>query len=140
MQHALQDAQMILGILVFPVGRVTVDQRWWVSTSKEPVVADLGPEPEFAGSTKAGLQHWYGRIIGMHPLTSHHVPGQGRPAEIDILRGINFGQPVQREVVALSRHQHMGELASTGASATTSRARQDSLRRTCRTTLNDPGT
>jgi hypothetical protein len=104
LQHALQNAQMILEMLVLAVGRVTVDHGWWISRSKGPVVADQGPEPGFAGSTKAGLQHWYDCIIGMHSLTSHHVPGygidqradQGRnlptmSGKVDRLRSISSG-------------------------------------------------
>ena len=105
----------------------------------------------------------------MHPLGRHHVRtdrldqrahqrarlshpiGQGRAIQIDAVARIDFRLAIQRQMVAVLRHQHVRQQTRSGETAPDRQfgrrrlgdalaARHDSFGRTWRMTRNAPGT
>jgi hypothetical protein len=127
LEYAAELAQVRPRVLAFPVWRVAVEHRRRVGTSKRAIVADIDPEPRRPRASQTGLEHRHDGVVSMHPLARHDVPsqrvderpqqacalahhvGHRRAAEVDILTRVDFGLPVQREMIAVFGHQHVGQ-------------------------------
>ncbi len=144
LQDATERAQMRPRMLALAVRRVAVEHRRRCGAGEGTIVPHIGPQPRRACPPQAGFQHRHHGIIGMHPLAGHHMPrqgvhqgadqprhlphhvGQGRARQIDVRAGVDLGLAMQRQMVAVFRHQHVRQQPGTGASA---RHRQAGRRR-----------
>ena len=125
LQDALEAAQMLLWMCSLPVRRVTVEHRRRVAAAVWPSIADVGPQSAPSRAAQTRFQHRHLGIVAVHPLTGHDIAdnasisGRTSPAiwptmsasverlQVDVFAGVDLGLAMQRQMVAIFRHQHM---------------------------------
>lgn len=121
--------------LAAAVGAVEVGGSRRGVAAERPVVAHVDPQPPGLGPAEPRRQHWHRGVVAMDLRGGEDVlldpdddrieqPGrladpvaQGRAVEIQSFPGIDLGLAIQRQVVAVFRHQQMRQQARCGAAA-----------------------
>ena len=132
LQDAVERCQMRTRMLTFPVGAVAIQHRRRRLAAERPVIARVAPQPTCLGLAAAGIQYRHRGIVAMHPFRRHDMPanrldqwahqprclsnpvGHGRAVQFDPGAGVDLGLPIQRQVVAIFRHQHVRQEGRTG--------------------------
>jgi site-specific DNA recombinase len=104
-------------------------------SAKQPVVADIDPQPSGCGSPEPRCQHRNGRVIAVdligcedmfadcchdrveQPCRLADPVTQGRAIEFNALSRIDLALAIQRQVIAVLRYQQMCERGRGGAPA-----------------------
>ena len=145
LQHAAEPGEMRLGMLGPAVRAVAVEHGGRGRAAMRPLVAEIGPEPAGAGLAEARGEDRHRRVVGMQHGARQDMPGQridqrpqqrrrladpigqGRALQLDALAGVDLALAVQRQVVGVLGHQHMGEQPRRGAAAADRQARRRGL-------------
>ena len=144
-QIAPEPGKMSGGSFALAVGRV-VEQHGGRSLAASPaLVAYIGPQPARPGATGARGQYRHRRVVGMEGRAAHDVAlervdqgaeergrapdpvGQGGAGKVDALASIDARLAVERQMVGVFGHQHMGEQPRTGSAALDGHGRQRRL-------------
>ena len=131
MQEAPAGVEQRLGMLALAIGRVEVEGRRRRRRAPGPLVAHHHPQSAGLGPAPSRRQHRHRRVVGVQRGAGADMPadrldqgleqerhpadpvGQHRAIDLDPGPGIDVALPVQRQVIAVLRHQHMGEQART---------------------------
>jgi hypothetical protein len=132
---ACEGGEVPLRVLASTIrGEAVVDCRWG-RTCPGPLVADVGPQPRGGRAAGARREHVQRRVVGEDRLARQHVPadgvgerlqqrsrapnpvGQGGALEVDALALEDLALAIERQVVGVLRHQHVGEKARTRPTA-----------------------
>lgn len=117
------------------VGRVTQPRRRRVRARRCAIVTHIDPEPSGLGAATPGREHHHRRVVGVELRACQHVaperynqrveqllaladPASQRGAfDRDALAGIDAALAVERLVVAILGHQHVGQQPRAGHAA-----------------------
>ena len=135
LQDAAERCQVRPRMLAFAIGTVAIQHRRRRLAAERPVIAHVAPQPPRLGLAAAGIQHRHRGVVGMHPFRRHdvradrldqrthqprrlsHPVGQGRAIQVDPGARVDLGLAIQRQVVAVFRHQHMRQQTRPGQAA-----------------------
>lgn len=99
----------------------------WCRVTPGTAVADIGPQSACHGLALAWLQHRDGRVVAMKSMASEHMLADlhqqwlqqcagladpvrhGRAGKIDAFPRVNLGLAIERQVIAISGDQDMGD-------------------------------
>jgi len=133
-------------VLAAAVGTVEVGGGRRCFATERSVVADIDPQPSGLRPTKPGSQHRDSRIVAVDFLAGEDVPpdprdhrveqpsrlsdpiGQRGAVEVEPLAGVNLALAIERQMVAVLRHQQMCERARRGTAARGRHRRRRGLR------------
>ena len=122
-------------MLATTVGAVEVGSGWWCRTAERPIVAHIDPQPTGLGPAQPRRQHRDRRVVAVDLLGGKDVtpdrghdriqqPGrladpiaQRRAIEFEPLPRIDLALTIQRQMVAVFRHQQMRQRGWCGATA-----------------------
>ena len=119
--------EMALRAHALPIRRIAIEDGWRGISGMGALVADIDPKAARRGLAEPGGEHRHGRVVGVKRAPGHGMLadrlgqgcqqrrrrsdpiGQGGTVEIDAFAGIDLGLAVQRQMVGILGHQHMGE-------------------------------
>jgi hypothetical protein len=117
------------------IGTVEVGGRRLRRAAEWPIVAHVDPKPAGLGPAETWRKHRHGRVVAVDLLGREHVPPdpvddrlqqpcclanpatQRRTIEIDPLPRVDLALPIERQVIAVLRHQQMCEHRRCGTAA-----------------------
>lgn len=127
------------------VRAVVIDRRRWRLATPGPIVPDIDPEPPGLGLAAARIEHRHRGVVGMELGRAHDVAaqgldqrleqpcgaadpvGQGGAVELDPFSRVDLSLAIQRQVVAVLRHEHVGQQPRAGPPALDRQRRQRRL-------------
>ena len=145
LQQTLEAGQVRPWMLALAIGAVAIQHRRWRETGERPVITNVAPQSSGLRLAQAWGQHRHGGVVGVQPVRRHHMRRDGidqraqqrrrlanpvrqrRAIQIDPVTGIDLGLSIQRQMVAVFRHQHMCEQTRTGKAAGNRQARRGRL-------------
>ena len=128
------------------IGAVEKSSRRSRGSAERPIIANVDPQPTGFGPTQAGCEHRHRGVVGVDLLGGEDVPpdpryhrieqpgrlsdpiGQRRAVEFEPLAGVNLALAIERQMVAVLRHQQMCERARRGTAARSRHRRRRGLR------------
>ena len=125
--------QMRLRMLALAIRRVAKPHRRWIAAARRPVIAHIGPQPPGLGLAASRIEHRHRRVVGVQLVGRQHVAARAhRPAAATSARcpatqsarverssstpsrAIDLRLPVQRQMIGILGHHHMGEQPGAG--------------------------
>ena len=111
----------------FSIRGVDIGHDRWIRAAPCSVIPGVSEELTGFGPAAAGIEHRRRRLVGKQlrgrpqpieqPLInraqqegcSSNPVGQCRAIQVDALAGVNLGLAVQRKMIGIFRHQHLGD-------------------------------
>ena len=142
LQRAREVAQVRLRMLALAIRRVGEPHRRRRRVSRGPVVAHIGPQPSRFCFSQAWRQHRNRRVVGVQLRRAHHVTPQRfhqrrqqlaraahpvrqrRAFQLHAFARVNLFLPIQRQVIAVFRDQHVRQQSRSGQAARDRTARR----------------
>jgi hypothetical protein len=127
LQDAAVAAEQRVGVDMTPARRVAVNHRGWLASAPWAIVARNRPEVSLFGPTATRIEHRHDGLVGEDPCRGEHhlaqprhhwgnfrrgVPHperQGGPLEDDALPRQDLRLAIQRQMIGVACHQHMGD-------------------------------
>jgi len=127
LQYAAEVLQVLRWALAPTIRCVVEHHSRRLVAAGGPVIAHVHPEPPSLGLAAARFKHRYGRIVrvqlggpqyvapeGLDQRVEQmealaHPLGERRALQLYAFPGVDLRLPVQRQMVRVLRHQHMGE-------------------------------
>ena len=135
LQHPAELAQVLPGMFTAAVFRILEPCRWVCTVTPSAVVSHICPDPPKVGLALCAAQRTRWSVIAVDFVRLHHIPthrlGQGgqqrcpvaHPAthggwrNDDFFACADLALPIQRAVVGVFAHHHMGNQTGTGHAA-----------------------
>lgn len=132
MENAAELREVLPRVLALPIRAVEVAGRRWRRVAPGPAIADVSPEPSCLRLSPSRVEHGHRRVITMEAARredmgpqrldqrvhqcgrASHPVGHGGAGDLHALARVDLRLPVERKVVAVLRHQHMGDQAGPG--------------------------